>query len=983
MGADRARITYDPQRQYRSVVAQQGRVTLEADTNEGSRIETEELREETLDIVGPCGTPDNGYAVTTTAGDLNIGPGTMYVGGWRVTREKIGKYSKQSEWLDFDGDPLWQPLNEVALGSNFHVCLLLREQEIVAVEDPALREVALGGPDSAARYRLLQRVLAIRSSTKDCADAEKQLDAFWKKRGLQYDPATAALNSFSRLQVSFINTPPAPSPCDPPSQSGYLGADNQLIRVKIASIDTGRSPGRLLWGFNNASFLYRVKVLDDTTLEFQSSPIDDYHTPQIGQTVEILRRAAGLGDDAFAAATDGVTAKLAAAYAPDTRQLKLPNPLPPEYVKDTNLYLRIWEEESVFTPGQAFELKGTGLGVTITAASNQLLQLGAYWSFAARPTTPNVVYPERYLKNAQPPDGPRMWLCPLAVVGLIAAGNAQLQVIDDCRQPFDNLVELTKRHPDNCCCVTLTPGKPIQTALNDLARLASDSKLDNANAVLKLTPGEYVLDEPIRIEPRHSGIRIEACGRGVTLRASKPTDERFVHGMMLLTNPHRVTIKGISFQLPNPVFQLPSDKDVPSPVRGAVIAASFGIRAALADELSILECEFLFPDVEPVFGAAVFLEGDMNEPRIEDCRFIGRPSKPTDNPDNLGTRFVVGILVTARPPAKIDALKVAPVMSGASIRRNSFLFLSFGIFILARGRRIAIENNTSRVCWCSVMLLSVADTEKEAAITKFALEDKGDEEAKKRSREYLDAVRNLPPVTVVNSFGALAPDPGWTLESQITLTRAPRTAAQSEKSIDRAITTASQQATANLPSSFTLVEAGVFVPIVVAATARPAGPGLDLMMSGNTFDSLPISPAGSASGPAVFIWDVARDTISAGAISGNNLINRSKTAPTLMVFTIEAFNITGNVVMNDMAAKFEGDKGSPGNSRFSLWIIPGGIEQSVDMNAQVNLFTVTGNTFFGATNLRLWPRADWIQRLAGGTQPPSALVTWKFFNTEA
>jgi len=34
MASDRGRVTYDERRQYRAVVAQQGRVTLEADVNE-------------------------------------------------------------------------------------------------------------------------------------------------------------------------------------------------------------------------------------------------------------------------------------------------------------------------------------------------------------------------------------------------------------------------------------------------------------------------------------------------------------------------------------------------------------------------------------------------------------------------------------------------------------------------------------------------------------------------------------------------------------------------------------------------------------------------------------------------------------------------------------------------------------------------------------------------------------------------------------
>src|SRR5271157_5240528 len=67
MGSDRARVSFDPKQQYRSVVMQQGRVTLEADWNEASQIAGEELRRETLDIVGPCGTPDDGYLIVPSS----------------------------------------------------------------------------------------------------------------------------------------------------------------------------------------------------------------------------------------------------------------------------------------------------------------------------------------------------------------------------------------------------------------------------------------------------------------------------------------------------------------------------------------------------------------------------------------------------------------------------------------------------------------------------------------------------------------------------------------------------------------------------------------------------------------------------------------------------------------------------------------------------------------------------------------------------
>src|SRR4051812_20655328 len=106
MSSDRACISYDERRRYRGVVTQQGRVTLEADWNEDRTTGAELLRAETLDVVGPSGTPDDGFRVQaqTPPYDVEVGPGTLYVGGERVVLGETVSYGDQSEWLDRDGD---------------------------------------------------------------------------------------------------------------------------------------------------------------------------------------------------------------------------------------------------------------------------------------------------------------------------------------------------------------------------------------------------------------------------------------------------------------------------------------------------------------------------------------------------------------------------------------------------------------------------------------------------------------------------------------------------------------------------------------------------------------------------------------------------------------------------------------------------------------------------------------------------------------
>src|SRR5260370_4450254 len=99
MAGDRARVSYDPTRKWRGAIAQQGRVTVEADINEAATIADERDRLTTLDVVGPVGTPDGGYTVVAfgssakspdTPGDLQIGAGTLYLGGGRLHLHRTG-----------------------------------------------------------------------------------------------------------------------------------------------------------------------------------------------------------------------------------------------------------------------------------------------------------------------------------------------------------------------------------------------------------------------------------------------------------------------------------------------------------------------------------------------------------------------------------------------------------------------------------------------------------------------------------------------------------------------------------------------------------------------------------------------------------------------------------------------------------------------------------------------------------------------------
>lgn len=502
MGSDRARITFDATRDYRSVVAQQGRVTLEADVNEQSTIEGEALRIETIDVVGPAGTPDNGYEVTTDGNDnLTVGAGVMYTGGWRLELDQAVPLNNQPDWID-------QPPPDAAAKGSSLVALLAIEQSISATEDQALLEPALGGPDTSARNRLMQHFVQIPSPATQCGDAEKRIAALLRNLGLHWDLKTTALDFTATLQVNPFQPPSTADPCCPPAQGGYLGSDNQLVQVTVADLNAGA--GHLLWGWNNASFLYRATWVNATTVALDQAPIDAAHTPQPGQVVEILQTTAVLGnpnDDNYVAALQGqiFTLGSGSVYTPSSQQITLPGNVtqPPA---GTTLFVRLWQGLVPFNSGASATLDAaTGIAVTVTinALPTGPLTSRPYWSFAVRPNLPQQVLPVRYMQMPQPPDGPRMWLCALAV---FTPGTVKGPVTPDCRKFFQPLIDLG---PCDCCAVSLNPSEDWLGKLNTA---------NNGNAtVLSICfqPGTFAVSSKITFS--NKSVKMTGAGRGTQI----------------------------------------------------------------------------------------------------------------------------------------------------------------------------------------------------------------------------------------------------------------------------------------------------------------------------------------------------------------------------------------------------------------------------------------------------------------------------------
>ena len=792
MAGDRARVSYDPSRKWRGLVAQQGRVTVEADWNEAAAIDHERDRMQALDVVGPVGTPDHGYSVTAVPagaaapaipGDLTIGPGTLYLGGERLDLDSAVSYAAQPDWLDHSTDPLWAaPAVPAAPGtSNELVYLLASEQEVSAVEDPALADVALGGPDTMQRERILQRFVRQPAQAPACGDAWSALVGSLAGDGLGFDAASMRVESAARLQVSFSNAPAAPGPCQPVATGGYLGAENQMIRVMVTS--GGAGAPTIVWAFDDASFLYRVQAATydsgsgNTTITLASAPVDSYHYPLAGQAVELLRDAVQLTEDDYIASATGFVAPLAASYDPASMQLVISGQPPGDYLSAATqqLYLRVWQSTTAAPAGQATELGATGVAVTLTLSSGSSFHAGDFWRFAVRPVQPATIYPARYLDAPQPPDGPRVLACPLAV---LTWDNGSVTATT-CIPPFSGLVELTGAKA-GCCTVNI--------GLSDVGGGASLQALlvsyaNQGPVTVCLGPGTYTLPEPLVLGPGFADITLQACSEGVTLQAPSQPGAAFTLGLIVIQGAGSVTIRGIELTVPLVGFSpaaaafsgLPTANQTLLEAFSTGLEVAIGVCATGPAGLTIEDCTFTFPDPGQanVFGAGIYATGAMDGVAVTGCTF-GSASPPgtapfydlaagnqTEPPYQLTFGYLqlaifppqvtaapgliaagaalaseeAGPAAAARPTAARKTAARAAVLGGrataadaasqllhdAAIERCLFQGITVPVFAMTQLGTLRIDQNTVRSSYGGFWLYSVSDPSQLTIFDRLAI----------------------------------------------------------------------------------------------------------------------------------------------------------------------------------------------------------------------------------------------------------------------
>lgn len=459
MHGDFSRDSFDPAKHFSRVLLQQGRALLDADSNEQVAIFWHYLRTLAIDLIGPHGGPADqpGFAIGATAGpnnqldDLTIGAGRYYVDGLLCENNSATSYYFRAarDERPATGQPyaFFEPQRDRLQGFPLLVYLAAWERLITAVEDPEIREAALGanGPDTAARAQVVWQVRATRrlpngDELPRNIDPD-EIERRWPEWMAQWQPMERGqLRARSMLPETDER-----DVCAIPPESRYRGAENQLYRVEI---HTGGAAGTATfkWSRDNGSQVFPIEDIDGRQVRVTSLGRDVVSSLQVGDWVEIV-------DDEYALrgqlaplaqidAIDPLDRVVTLAEEPDSPTGRDP---------DRHPFLRRWNHRAGDERRGGLKLAEDNAAVVIETnadGTQRWLTLedgvqiafvprtpastyrpGDYWLIPARTAIGDVIWPgPPDDPAARPPHGVQYHFAPLALVrGLNANDIADLR----------------------------------------------------------------------------------------------------------------------------------------------------------------------------------------------------------------------------------------------------------------------------------------------------------------------------------------------------------------------------------------------------------------------------------------------------------------------------------------------------------------------------------------------------------------------------
>jgi photosystem II stability/assembly factor-like uncharacterized protein len=357
-----------------------------------------------------------GPALPTDGRTLTISAGDIYVEGVRCENEHTVSFDRQPE-------PPLEMAEFPPEAGTYGVFLHVQEQHLTAAEREQLREVALGGPDTATRTRTVWQagLVKLSSSNPTCADVAV---------ASPQDPPRGLLRA--RAVPAAVST----SECIVPPNGGYRRLENQLYRVEIHDGAT------YVWSRDNGSVIARLEGITTNTAQ-KTADATVSHTGRdatVGfgpeQIVEITDEGRMLrGEPGVLAQIDSIKGRTLVLSDVDAVPLTMAD-------FPVNPIVRRWDGTGTVATGKWVELED-GVFVEFAEGPDPVaaFRTGDYWTIPARTLTGQVEWPlSGGVPRFEDRQGPRRHTAPLAIARVDA--NGVWSAVRDCRKRFPPLTDL-------------------------------------------------------------------------------------------------------------------------------------------------------------------------------------------------------------------------------------------------------------------------------------------------------------------------------------------------------------------------------------------------------------------------------------------------------------------------------------------------------------------------------------------------------------
>ncbi len=514
MKGDFTRFTHDPKKHYSRVLKQQGRVDLDADWNENQEIQQHLAETTNKDVIGLCGVPKrekSSFSLEWKNGDILVSPGRIYVDGILCELEEDVSYSCQP---DYPNPEELEPDN----GRTDLVYLDVWHRHITAIEDPDIREVALGGPDSTTRLKTVVQVKVLKNV--GAINCEHEIKAGW--------PPVPILTERGKLSTQ-AEPGMADEPCVIAPGGGYRGLENRLYRVEIHSggkTDHNPESPTFKWSRDNGSVVMRIEKFDAKKVFVKSKGKDQVLALRKNDWVEVL------GDETELSGKPGTLARIVDGpnleQVIDGKERMFAITLSEDVSKHTNEgnpKVRRWDhgEKSFENSDDGAIPVRTGPWIELEDGIQIRFQTGTYctgdyWVFAARTATGKV----EALDQA-PPRGIEHHYCKLAFVTWIKVNKIFAADILPCIKVFPPLTELPKGAA-NCCTVTVGDGVASVGDYSDIQKAIDSLPLEGGRVCI--LPGTYNLQQPVEI--KRDNLTVSGCGSQTHIIAKRKGECAFI-----------------------------------------------------------------------------------------------------------------------------------------------------------------------------------------------------------------------------------------------------------------------------------------------------------------------------------------------------------------------------------------------------------------------------------------------------------------------